>query len=74
MASYKYPFYVTQINSDAFDQLYKPGDTPPHSGIYRCQQCNVEIVAEQSRSFPPTHACQGTTRWRLAVYAVHKVS
>lgn len=72
--------YVEQTTNAAFDKLYKPGETPPHSGIYRCQGCGVEVVAEEARSFPPTSACQnhhpnghvGQVRWKLLVYAQHK--
>lgn len=60
--------------SPVFDKEYGPGETPSHSGIYRCRACGCEIVAEASRPLPleehPRHSPgQGTVRWRLAVAA-----
>ena len=77
MALYKNGNYLTQSNDAAFDVDHKPGETPPHSGIYRCIGCGREIVAEQERSFPPqnhhTHTqSQGAILWRMIVYADHK--
>ena len=77
MATYKYPQYVIQNNSTEFDAEYLPGQTPPHSGIYKCMGCGHEVVAEQNRSFPPQNhrqhtPQQGTIRWKLLVYANHE--
>jgi len=77
MALYKYPQYITKSDSEAFDSEHKPGTKPEHSGIYRCMGCGHEIVAEESRTFPPQNhhehtISQGAIRWRLAVYADHK--
>jgi hypothetical protein len=63
--------------SPEFDQEYGPGETPFHTGIYRCKGCGCEIVAEASKPFPaeqhPRHSpAQGTIRWRLAVAAQHE--
>jgi hypothetical protein len=63
--------------SPEFDKEYKPGETPVHSGIYRCRTCGCEIVAQASKPLPleghPTHSPgQGTIRWRLAVAARHE--
>jgi hypothetical protein len=60
--------------SPEFDKEYKPGETPVHSGIYRCRGCGCEIVAEARKPLPfeehPRHApAQGIIRWRLAVAA-----
>lgn len=76
MALYKETKLVTQTNDAAFDKEYKPGETPPHSGIYRCSGCGHEIVAEQSRTFPTQNhkqhtQAQGHIRWKLLVYAQH---
>lgn len=79
VASYKDGSKLFQSTSTEFDSFHKPGETPPHSGIYRCQGCGVEIVAEEARSFPPTRACTqhhpsgiaGDVRWKLLVYADH---
>jgi hypothetical protein len=79
MAWYKYKHYVNQYTGldDIYDALYKPGEVPPHSGIYRCIECGREIVAEQSGKLPPRNhhkhtAQQGVVQWRLAVYARHE--
>lgn len=31
--------------SPEFDREYEPGQTPAHSGIYRCRGCGCEVVA-----------------------------
>jgi len=77
MALYKDQRFLTTSTDAAFDKDYSPGQTPPHSGIYRCMGCGREIVAEQSRLFPPQNhhehaANQGSIRWRMIVYADHK--
>jgi hypothetical protein len=77
MALYKHGNYLTQSNDTAFDVEHKPGQTPPHSGIYRCMGCGREIVAEEAKSFPPQNhhqhtANQGTIRWKMIAYADHK--
>jgi hypothetical protein len=73
MALYKYLNILVQTDDPAFDVIYKPGQTPPHSGIYRCEGCGHEVVAEASRSFPTQNhkqhtSAQGDIRWRLIVY------
>jgi hypothetical protein len=76
MAWYKYDAYVQKSNSEAYDNLYGPATTTPHSGIYRCMGCNREIAANQGNPLPPQNhhqhsVAQGTIRWRLTVYADH---
>ena len=74
MASYKYPVYVTESASDAFDKIYNPGVSAPWSGIYRCQACNLEAACNEGQPLPPqnVHPHREPIKWRLAVYAVHK--
>jgi hypothetical protein len=77
MALYKYSQYLTANQDGAFDKEYKPGEIPPHSGVYRCVGCGREVVAEENRLFPPQnhHAHsyqQGAIRWKMAVYADHQ--
>ena len=79
MAIYKYSSFIEKYQGEekSFDLVYKPGVTPPHSGVYRCQGCGREIVAEESRKFPPQNhhehsTDQGEIRWRLTVYADHE--
>ena len=62
--------------SPEFDKEYKPGETPKHSGIYRCRGWGVKSLPRpQSRSRSeqhPRHApANGIIRWRLAVAAQH---
>lgn len=76
MALYKNSNFILQSSSDAFDKIFKPGETPEHSGIYRCEGCTKEIVAEHGRSFPSQNhqqhtSVQGSIRWRLIVFAQH---
>ncbi len=77
MATYKYGHYLNQTNHEAFDTEYGPGKTVPWSGIYRCMGCGWEIAANESTPFPPQNhhqhsVAQGSVRWKLVTYAVHK--
>ncbi|WP_374453572.1 hypothetical protein [Phenylobacterium sp.] len=72
MAKYKYPTAVNQVNGNAFDFTYAPGDTVPHSGIYRCQGCGLEDANNKGDPFPPQNHHQHPDRrtpiaWRLVV-------
>ena len=60
--------------SPEFDREYEPGQTPVHSGIYRCRGCGCETVASSAKPLGadrhPQHSPgQGPVRWRLAVAA-----
>lgn len=77
MALYKYSQVLGQTDDQAFDQIYSPGSTTPHSGIYRCEGCGDEIAANRGNPLPPQNHHQhssnlGNVRWRLAVYAQTK--
>jgi hypothetical protein len=77
MALYKNPNWLTKSEDAAFDKEYRPGETPVHSGIYRCVGCGREVVAEQERKLPPQNhhqhtQSQGSIRWNMAVYADHR--
>jgi len=78
MAFYKYSSYLTVDRSDAFDTIYKPGEPTPHSGIYRCNGCTVEIASEAGKPLPASRACSehhpnkhvsGEVSWKLMVSA-----
>ena len=76
MAWYKYDQFLNKSTGEAYDKLFGPGEKPEHSGIYRCDGCHHEVVAEQSRTLPPQNhhqhtQAQGAIRWRLIVYADH---
>jgi hypothetical protein len=77
MALYKDLKYLTKTEDAAFEAVHPPGGAVPFSGIYRCEGCGHEVVAEHARQFPPQnhpqHApAQGAIRWRLIVFAQHK--
>ena len=79
MALYKYSQYIGTSTDAAFDKEYKPGETPDHSGIFRCMGCGREVVAEESRKLPPQDhhqhtQQQGSIRWKMVVYADHKAN
>ncbi|HVY19512.1 MAG TPA: hypothetical protein VHA70_05475 [Bauldia sp.] len=76
MATYKHKNILNQSDSDAFDNLHKPGTTAPLSGIYRCHGCGREVASNQDQPLPPQNhhqhkPAQGEIRWRLAVFADH---
>jgi len=77
MALYKDIAYLAKSEDATFDAIHKPGQTPPHSGIYRCMGCGREVVAEQGRQLPPQNHHQHTTqqgevRWKMIVFADHR--
>lgn len=84
MALYHDPTKLTKVagGAEAFDVIFKPGETPAYSGIYKCQQCGVEVVAEQARKLPPTSVCSqhhpagtqkvGKVTRKMIVYAEHE--
>ena len=77
MALYKNPSYLTQNDDVAFDKIYEPGTSSPHSGIYRCEGCGHEITHVHDKPLPPQnhHAHttnQGKIRWRMIVYTTHQ--
>jgi hypothetical protein len=74
MALYKRSGDISASVSDAFDKEYGPGNTVPHSGIFRCLGCGREIASNAGTSFPPQNHHQhsygqGAIRWRMAVYS-----
>lgn len=74
MALYKNGNYLSQNDSQAFDELITPGHPTPNSGIYRCEGCGHEIAANKGQPMPPQNhhqhqPNQGHIRWRLIVFA-----
>ena len=72
MAVYQNSEWVKPTRGTVFDSIYKPGETPILSGIYRCIGCGHEVVAEHSRAFPTQNLHQhteqqGAIRWQLVV-------
>jgi len=72
MAIYKYPQFVSQHNSPAFDAVNSASTPTPYSGIYRCEGCGKNIVSTEGHHLPPQNhhqhtPAQGTIRWRLVV-------
>jgi len=77
MAWYKYEKYLKKFGGTgtAYDDVHNPGSNTPFSGIYRCTSCDIEVVSEQGKPFPPTHANAAyghTIRWQLVAYADHE--
>jgi hypothetical protein len=75
MAFYKYSKFLKQNDSAAYDSVHKPGVATPHSGVYRCVSCGVEIVSEKGKSMPPTHANIARNHeitWQLVVFPNEK--
>lgn len=77
MAWFKYDRFLKRFggNGTAYDDIHVPGTATPYSGIYRCTACDVEIVSEYGKPFPPTHAKAAAShliRWQMAVYADHE--
>jgi hypothetical protein len=74
MALYKDGRYLSQNTSTEFDAVHKPGESVPHSGIYRCEGCGKEIAANLGDPLPPQNHHQhepgkGDIRWRMIVWA-----
>ena len=75
MALYKYDVYLECHESEAFDRLHGPGDVTPHSGIYRCEGCGLEIASSIGYPLPSQNISQhdpaihGAIRWRMIVHA-----
>jgi hypothetical protein len=72
MARYKYGQFLTHSESAIFDDLYRPGEDVPRSGLYRCEGCGREIAANKDEPLPPQNhhqhtRLQGRIRWRLLV-------
>jgi len=71
---YKNLNYLSQSSSSSFDDIHKPGDNTPHSGIYRCEGCGTGIASNAGNPLPPQNHHQHTTqqgaiRWRMIVWA-----
>lgn len=78
MAIYKYAEFLQKSNEAVYDSIYKPGQAAPYSGIYRCEGCGREVASNEGEPLPPQnhhqHSLhQGAVRWRLVVYADHRV-
>lgn len=74
MAWYKDSKYISVNHHANFDKLHSPGDSPPDSGIFRCEGCGKEISHTKSSTLPPQNhhqhtATQGKIQWRMVVCA-----
>ena len=72
MARFKYAYLLAASTSSSFDHTSPSGAAAPHAGIYRCQACGREVVADKGVPLPSDghheHAASmGPIRWRLAV-------
>lgn len=74
MTYYKYEEDITKSTSAVFDEIHKPGEITPHSGIYKCEGCGDRIASNVGNPLPPQNhhqhsAAQGSIRWRMIVWA-----
>ena len=72
MAIYKYDKYLKQSSHQAYDEIHQPGQSAPHSGIYRCEGCGLNDACNRGQPLPPQNhhqhtVQQGKIRWRLIV-------
>lgn len=73
MALYVDAKLVKQVkDQQAFQTVWKPGETPLHAGIYRCVGCGDEIASNKGVKLPTQNhrqhsPAQGDVRWKLLV-------
>jgi hypothetical protein len=72
MATYQSSQYLRQHYDAKFNSIHDPGSIAPYSGIYRCVECNREVVSTAGHHLPPQnhhqhHSWQGKIRWQLIV-------
>jgi hypothetical protein len=77
MAWYKHGNFLEQNNHENFDKTYKPGETPPDAGIYRCTGCGDEIASNKGVQLPSQNHSQhpdtnAPIRWQMIVCCVNK--
>jgi hypothetical protein len=71
MAVYRYAVYLQQSDHQAYDTLWKPGETTQYSGIFRCENCGENVACNAGNPLPPQNHAQhpmgADIRWRLIV-------
>lgn len=77
MAWYKDISKLTHNSHANFDKEWKPGETPPDAGIYRCKGCGDEIASNKGVQLPSQNhsqhtPAQGAIRWQMIVCAIQK--
>ena len=76
MALYQSAQFVDTWTDPEFDKIHPPRTVAPHSGIYRCVGCGVEIAVVEGQLLPSIHAHPhrlGTREaWQMIVYADHR--
>lgn len=58
MANYKDPNFLNQNQSGLFDQMFRPNDATPASGIYLCIHCLHEVASNKGNPLPPQNHAQ----------------
>ena len=76
MAWYKYDDVISKNAHANFDKIWKPGETPPDNGIYRCEGCGDEIASNKGVQLPSQNhrqhsPAQGSIRWKMIVCCVN---
>ena len=77
MALYKSANDLSASSHANFDKVWKPGETPPDAGIYRCVGCSDEIASNKGVQLPSQNHAQhgkdqGDIRWKMIVCCVSK--
>ena len=62
----------TKTELKHWNDVHRPGEEIPHSGIYFCTGCNKEIACNEGDPFPPQNHSQHShsappIRWKLLV-------
>lgn len=77
MALYQDAAAIAKSTHVNFDKIWKPGETPPNNGIYRCEGCGDEIASNKGVQLPTQNhsqhsTAQGAIRWKMIVCCVTK--
>jgi hypothetical protein len=77
MAWYKYESVIEKNAHENFDKLWKPGETLPDNGIYRCKGCGDEIASNKGVQLPSQNhrqhsPQQGAICWKMIVCCVNR--
>lgn len=70
-STHKYLQKTNEPEGSVWRYYYKPGNTCPASGIYRCTNCGDEVTCNKDDPLPPQnhrqHNVPGDIQWELVV-------